>query len=286
MFEIILIITAFIGSVAAGIIDLKTTEIPDQIPYAMAAIGILLHGAEAFSAGSYTPVVSSFVFGLGFLAVGFLMYYTGQWGGGDAKLLSAIGFLLPSLPLVFTKNLLFPFPISFFFNLFLVGAVYMLGYAVFLSFKNTKIWKIFFSDLKANAKMFTVINIFMLIGLFALGLLTANLFYPLTLSEIVKSEVFVMVIIVGLFLVWRFTKTVEDIGFKRRITVSKLREGDVLLESKIWEGLTTKQVEKIKKSRKRYVWIKEGVRFGMAFPLALLFTFFVGDGIVLFLTLF
>ncbi|MCS7106355.1 MAG: hypothetical protein NZ942_03500, partial [Candidatus Aenigmarchaeota archaeon] len=58
---------------------------------------------------------------------------------------------------------------------------------------------------------------------------------------------------------------------------SKLKVGDVLAESKLWEGITQKDLIKIKKSGKKYVVIKEGVRFAPAFPLALLFTLYFGD---------
>ena len=53
------------------------------------------------------------------------------------------------------------------------------------------------------------------------------------------------------------------------------------MDYKIWEGITEKELKKIKKSGKKFIWIKEGVRFAPAFPLALLFTILVGDGILL-----
>lgn len=54
----------------------------------------------------------------------------------------------------------------------------------------------------------------------------------------------------------------------------------MLDESRELEGITEKQLREIKKSGKRFIVIKEGVRFGPAFPLALLFTLFYGDGIL------
>src|SRR4030042_2438436 len=134
MLEWLLIIIAFAGTLAAGIIDLKTTEIPDQIPYAMMGLGILLHLAESYLSWSYIPILYSMIAGLGFLIFGFFMYYTGQWGGGDAKLLSGVGFLLPILPTHFGASLFFPFALSYFFNVFFIGAIYMILYAGVLAF--------------------------------------------------------------------------------------------------------------------------------------------------------
>ena len=71
----------------------------------------------------------------------------------------------------------------------------------------------------------------------------------------------------------------KNVGFKKKIPVSKLREGDVLESSRIWEGITKEQLKKIKDSRKRYVKIKDGVRFAPSFSLALIFTYFQGDAI-------
>ena len=80
-----------------------------------------------------------------------------------------------------------------------------------------------------------------------------------------------------MFTLWRFEKSVENVGFKRKIRLSELKEGDVLDDSKLWEGLTKKQVKEIKKSGKKYVVIKDGVRFAPVFAFALLMTIFLGD---------
>src|SRR3989338_1225951 len=285
MIEFVLILVAMIGSLISGVIDLKTTEIPDQIPYAMMVIGILGNAINSMLVGSYWPVLMSFIVGLGFLGAGFLFYYLGQWGGGDAKLLSGVGFLLPPLSVKYSAKLLLPFPLAFFFNLFLVGALYMIRYALVLSFINRKIWQVFFHDIKANAKMLFILNALITVGLLLFGLIVLRNFISMSLIQMILAEIVIVLAIFGLFLIWRFTKTVEDLGFKKKIPTSKLREGDILLESKLWEGLTSEQVKKVKSSNKKHVWIKEGVRFGLAFPLALLFTLFVGDGIILILGL-
>ena len=74
----------------------------------------------------------------------------------------------------------------------------------------------------------------------------------------------------------------EEIGFKKRIPISELKVGDVPVDYKVWEGITEKELKKIKRSGRKYIWIKEGVRFAPAFPLALLFTLFFGDAIIWF----
>ncbi|MEM0473447.1 MAG: prepilin peptidase, partial [Candidatus Aenigmatarchaeota archaeon] len=225
------------------------------------------------------PLIYSLTAGIGFLVFGLFMYYTGQWGGGDAKLLSAMGFLLGNVNV--TTKVFFPLPLSLFFNVFFVGAIYMILYAVVLAFLNKKIWYEFIHQIKSNTKMLVMLNITIAAVLIIFGILSLNFFAGLNFMELVLIEIKLVVITIFLFLVWRFSKTVEDVGFKRKIPVSELKEGDVLLDSKVWEGITKQQLKQIKKSGKKHVWIKEGVRFGLAFPLALLFTIFIGDGLLI-----
>jgi prepilin signal peptidase PulO-like enzyme (type II secretory pathway) len=280
MLEILLFVVALIGSIAAGLYDLKTTEIPDEIPYAMMAVGIVGNIIKSYLVWSYWPVLLSMIVGLAFLGFGFLMYYIGQWGGGDAKILSAIGFLVPVIPQQIKVTLMFPFPVGFFFNVFLVGAFYMIVYAVILSFINRDIWSVFVEDLKANAKIFMTFNLSLLAFLiFSVALLT-KYYELLPLNDMMMFSVMIFLISMGFFILWKFVKTVEEVGFKKKIPISQLKVGDVPLDYKIWEGITEKELKKIKSSGKKYIWIKEGVRFAPAFPLALIFTVLVGDGII------
>jgi preflagellin peptidase FlaK len=281
MLEILFLVVAFIGSTAAGLYDLKTTEIPDEIPYTMMAVGIIGGVIKSYLAWSYMPLVFSFTVGLGFLGFGLIMYYTGQWGGGDAKILSGVGFLVPTLPSYVTKTLFFPFSLSFFFNLFLIGAIYMIVYALVLSIINRKIWTAFFKDMKANVKTLLIFDFSLVVFFILIGFIFTK-FFNFTFSDnLLNLNLTLVLLCTGLFLLWKFVKVVEEVGFRKKIPVFQLKIGDVPLDFKVWEGVTEKDLTRIKKSGKKYIWIKEGVRFAPAFPLALLFTIFYGDVILL-----
>jgi preflagellin peptidase FlaK len=286
MLEIIFLVVALIGSIIAAIFDLKTTEIPDEIPYAMMAFGIVGHLIKSYINLSFWPFLLSSVVGLSFLGFGFLMYFLGQWGGGDAKVLSGIGFLVPVLPQQIKVSLMFPLPISFFFNVFFVGAIYMIFYAIIFSVINRKILSAFVEDLKASSKIILTFNI-TLISFFILLILLFSKYYEFfSLSDAITLVLTILLVSSGLFILWKFVKIVEEIGFKKRIHVSQLKVGDVPLEYRIWEGITEKELEKIKKSGRKYIYIKEGVRFAAAFPLALIFTLLFGDGILFLMNFF
>lgn len=281
MIELFLLGVAFIGSIVAGVVDLKTTEIPDWIPYVMMGVGITGNLVQSVLTGSYMPILMSMLVGMGYLGFGFLMYFTGQWGGGDAKILSGIGFLVPMINIF--DSLMFPFYIGFLFNVFFIGAIYMILYIIVLSMMNRKICKEFFKRLKADSRYLPHAIIFMVVFLVIFNYMTAYNLKMFTIGFSIKFSAFISLMSFSIFILYKFAKTVEDVGFRKRIPISDLKEGDVLIDSKVWEGITEKELKEVKKSGKKYVWVKEGVRFAPAFPLALAFTIYFGEGFIWFL---
>ena len=51
--------TAFAGTTIAAIWDLKTTEVPDQLPYIMIAIALLFYGYQSAVEWSFWPMLNS-----------------------------------------------------------------------------------------------------------------------------------------------------------------------------------------------------------------------------------
>jgi len=285
MLELISAAIALIGSTIAGIWDLKTTEIPDEIPDVMIILGLTIAFIESVFTSNYSYLLSSVIYGVGFFCLGFLMYYLGQWGGGDAKILSAVGFLLPFSPI--PHDYLFPFPISFLFNVFIVGAVYMLAYAFIFALINKTIVSKFAKDLKGSQKILSIGSIVLLVCFLGLNwFFSVYLLGEKNILSIIYNSVLLLIGSISLFLLFKFARAVENFGFKMKIPISKLKVGDVLLDSKVFEGITEKELNKIRRSGKKHVWVKEGVRFGLAFPLALIFTLFFGDSILFLIKLF
>jgi Flp pilus assembly protein protease CpaA len=284
MFEYIPLLVALGGSSLAAAWDLKTTEIPDVIPHAMIAFAIIFYVAQSYLAWSYWPLLNSVVIGLALLAIGFVLYYTGQWGGGDAKILAAIGFLLPTYPI---QTSLVSFSFSYFINVFLIGAAYMIIYALFMAIMNKKIIYGFFKKIEESKKIFTLGFITLFASLIIVNFfIMRSLGLPFSYKTIISNSAFPSLATACLFLVWKFARTVEEVGFRKKIKISQLKVGDVLFESKVWDGITEKELKKIRASKKRYIWIKEGVRFAPTFPLALLFTIYFGDGFLVLLKFF
>jgi hypothetical protein len=279
MFEGISIIVALAGTFLASLWDLKTTEVPDPIPYAMIGIGLAIALLQSFIYRDFSQLADCLFSGFSLLVFGALMYFLGQWGGADALILAGVGFLLPKIS---KPKLLFPFPFSYLLNVFIIGAIYMIIYALTFAVFNKKIILSFFKEVKASKSILSLgsFGLFILfIGINYSILFLLNL--PIQHSFVLKNSLLLLVITLGIYLLLKFVKVVEEVGFKKRIPVSKLKVGDVLAEEKFWKGISEKEIEKIKKSGKKFVWIKEGVRFAPTFFLALIFTLYYGDGISL-----
>lgn len=274
--------TAFIGTIIAAVWDLKTTEVPDQLPYIMIAIALLFYGYQSIAEWNLWPILNSLIYGLVFLGFGAFMYYIGQWGGADALILSAVGFLLPVAPTGFTSTIL-PFPVSYFINMFIVGAMYMMLYALVLALRNRTILSGFVADLKASVNILAVGFIGLFILFYAAGLNISKIFYgSADFTRAFYMSLYPLFSVVVVYVVWRFAKSVELHGFRKRVSISKLKVGDMLLSEKKLTGVTKEQIKALKKSGKMHVDIKSGVPFAVAFPLALLVTLFYGD-LILFL---
>jgi len=255
----IIIYLALFGSIVAGLWDLRTTEVPDEIPVLMSAIGVLYWLFISLTSGEYLNLIISITSGTFLLIFGMLLYYKGQWGGADALILAAIAYMIP-----FHNGEIFIF--SYLPNLFIVGSAYMILYSVILGFMNPNTFKYFVSDVIKNIKY--VLGIPSVFGAFIL-------FSQYKFGRIPDNSLFMMILVSGLVLFWRYAVIVEQKIFRKRIPVSKLKEGDVL-DNMIWRGLSHSEVKKLIKNKK-YVIIKEGVRFIPAFPLALIVTVLFGN---------
>ncbi len=255
------IVIAVIGSVIAGAWDLKTTEVPDEIPVLMVSLGIFLWFITALN-GNSAPFVLSSVAGTIVLALGLLLYKHGKWGGADAWIFAAVLYLIP----VYNSRI---FVLDYIPNLVWVSALYTVIYAVALGIMNKRVLRNFVDDVKDNAAA--------VIGLPAAAFAGFALFaYSLGVAYSARSSlliIFVLMILLALF--WRYARVIENKVFTRRIPTKQLKPGDVLQEM-IWRGLTPDEVAKIKKSKK-FVTIKEGMRFVPVFPIALIVTLLYGN---------
>lgn len=291
LFDWAFLAVALAGTAAAGWVDLKTTEIPDIIPLSMAIAGAIIHAARAIFIWDTTLLLTGLAVAAGFLAFGYLLYFLGQWGEADALLLGALGFLIPQ-PLAMFAGAGAPtysgliFPIALLLNLFIVGAIYSIIYAFGLAAKDGHVVGAFFKDVKKSKKGFAIIA-----GAITAFFVGFEAFLLLGISYAPHYELFLVYLTfllfgVGLWFFYKFASVLEKVALRRKISVAKLKVGDVLAEdvktksgkisSRLYKGLTPKQIKALKAAKKE-VKIKEGVRYSPVFFITVLATAIFGN---------
>lgn len=222
MFGVLGFAIALLGSSLAGFYDLRTTEIPDWNSLSMIFLGLGLNLFRSLWTSNPVYFFQSASVGTAFFVFGFLMYMGGQWGGGDAKILTGVGTLLPSLPAFAPAETLLPFPFSIFVNLFFVGTVYIVVYAFSYAFFNEDIVRQFVNLLKKEKKSLLVF----LLVISLLSILPSFVFpgrFSLLFLLLIPAAL-------AIFLLGKFLKIVEDVGFIREVDSEELEAGDMLAE--------------------------------------------------------
>ncbi|MDD5331355.1 MAG: A24 family peptidase [Candidatus Nanoarchaeia archaeon] len=278
MIFIILALIGVVGLILASYFDIKTREIPNIISFTMIALGLGLRLIYSV----INKEIMFFVYGLLafgiFFLFGVLMYYTKQWGGGDTKLLMALGALFGTWSTDY-------FLLSLIITLIFVAAVYGLVWAVYLTIKNYRKFSKIFKQIYYNKKIQTII-----ISVFAVLLILVSLIIEdKTLGFVLTIMAFLVLIYYYLLI---YLKVVEKACMEKTIPVSKLTEGDwvihdvkkgnKLIYSKKY-NITKKHIEILNKYKIKEVTIKEGFPFVPAFLLALIINFLISKILVRFL---
>lgn len=284
MFDYIIVIIALIWLIIASIVDLKTTEVPNWLSFSLIVIALGIFSLESIIEKSFTPIIGSIIGLAIFTLIGAGMYYSKQWGGGDAKILMGLGALLYKYPekltSIFSPNLNINFLAIIFINIFLAGALYGLLVSISLMIKEreqfTKRLKGIYKKTKGILIILALITmIFLIIAVF------------LTESDKIK----IMLYFAGIFPLLFFNlfiaiKAIEKVSMEKTIDTKKLVEGDwidedikignKLIYSKKSIGATKKQIKLIQKYKKK-VKVKQGIAFLPPFLIGIIVSLIFGN---------
>ncbi|MBS3151768.1 prepilin peptidase [Candidatus Woesearchaeota archaeon] len=279
--ELILLILAFVVAIIAVISDIKTTEVPDYANYFLMFSALSIRILYSLTTGDWSFTSAIIISFPVVFILALLMYKLKQWGGGDAKLLMSLSIALATYPSflleIFNPKLVFPFPITLFTNILIIGAVYSLTYAIFLAVKSRKKFARALAEIIKNTKA-------MQIKILSALILAVILLAVINIPKIILVAAIVSPII--LFYLYIFIKTVEKTCLIKRIPTEKLMEGDLILENLIYKNkiihkkyqeLTEKQLVLIKKTNIETVRIKEGIVFTPAFLISLIASLIFGN---------
>ena len=264
MFDLILAFVVVLVLFISSIIDIKTREVPDELSLGLIIFAVILKVIQAYFSGWGILMASLIGFAV-FLGISLVMYYSRQWGGGDAKLFMAIGIALPYFPekLSFLNpNISANFLLIIFINTLLFGFVYGMGYITYLYYKNKL-------KIKFKAKRHFL--------LMSIALVIASLFFNPELRILIL--ILALIVLVYPYLII-LTREVEKKILTYRMKVNKLTEGDWIIKdvkignkliySRKNPGVTKKQIDLLKKLRIKEVLVKEGIPFVPAIFLGVL----------------
>ncbi len=283
-------LTIFLAAVVltyASIEDIKTREVPDWLSFSFIAAGIGLGIVKSAAELSIAPLLFSLA-GLGVgLAIGVLMFYTGQWGGGDSKILMGLGAML-GIPVLSIEPYLqiqtLPLFVSFLSNMLFVSALYGLLFAVYLAAKHFKKVKTTFIEHAKKKRL-------LLIAILALEIITA-VFAAFYLEGTSRALIQTLILLLAFGpILWLFIKSVEESAMKKLVAPNELTEGDWLAEPVKFKnkiickqnptGITLEEIAKIKKiyGKKtiKNILIKEGVPFLPSFLITYIVTLAAGS---------
>jgi len=248
--------------------DWRTREISNWLNFSLLAFALTYKGFYALLFNRF----DFFLLGVGgalfFTALAYVLYYGKAFAGGDAKLLTALGAVLPFRN---TGDYL-TLGIGFVFVLFLVGAVYSLIYSLVIVAKQPKKFVNFFKKELKSYNLLIWVSLAVLIFLF------------IVLNIFMKSGF--GLIIIALFILpflYAYARAFEKACMIKLVSPGQLTEGDWLEKdvhlsrsviSRSVHGLNSRDIDLLKKARKK-VWIKEGIPFSPAFLLAFIIMVYV-----------
>ncbi len=272
-----------LGMLVIGTItDFRFREVPDWLSFGGVFAGL---GIRALWS-AYTWQAAYIIEGLlGFAALflfGILMFRLGQWGGGDSKVLMALGALL-GWQLSFDSLL-----VAFLINAALAGAAYGLLWSIVLAARN---WKKFSKQLRklVALKAFRKARRNSLVATAAL--LALSFFVSEPALKIGALTTAILVLTLGYL--YAFVKAVELACMYKWVTPAVLTEGDwIAKEVKVNGkyicgpkdlGAEKKQIKLLQKLKVKKVLIRIGIPFIPSFLIAYVMMLLMGNPLLYFI---
>ena len=262
--------------------DLMTAEIPDVITVGLTFIILIISLVYSALVWDFSFFISSASIGILYFILGYILFYLGEWGGGDVKLISGVGCSIGFLGAInYLKESILPYYIDYLINMAIVAAPYLIIYALILGLMKPSVFNRFYKTMRNIVSIFVIIISFIP----SISALFLNL----------KSIALIYLLIPALVILSIYLKAVEKEALQKRINVSELQVGDVLAEdlivngekifsSRNISGLERKDIERIKMLSKEgkiptEITIKWGVKFSPIFLFAFLLSISVGNAL-------
>ncbi len=260
--NLFLIVLGLIWIIGAVLQDLRRREVDNVWNFSLIAFALGYRAIVSIYVGDYWFVLNGII-GLGiFLILGNIFYYSRMFAGGDAKLLIALGTVLP-LSYSWLLNIKI---FGAFILLFLVsGSIYVLIWSLFLVLFNLKKFSREFFKQSKNYKLMFLVSLFFAV---------LWIIFMIFLGRV--NFILISLIIVLFPILFVFAKAVEESCMIKALSPNQITEGDWLYKDIIvngkrigakWDGISKKELKLIKDYCRRKILIKQGVPFTPGFLL-------------------
>lgn len=261
--DIFLILLGFVWILFAVIQDLKKKEIANWLNFSLIVFALTFRFFYSlFNNSGYGFFCQGLIsFGI-FFIFGNLFYYGKVFAGGDAKLMMALGAVIPFSESLFANlNLVLLFFVSFLF----IGALYGIIFSLILSIKNKKEFaKEFAKEFKEKRKIF---YIFLIAGIILIALsFFERVFFYIAILVFISPYLYLS------------AKAIDESCMIKKVNTKNLSEGDwiyrdiklrkQLIKAK-WEGLSKEEIILLRKEKKN-VLIRQGIPFSPVFLISYL----------------
>ena len=279
---------SFIALLIGSITDLKTREVPDWLNYGLIISGIGVNLLFSIIYSNIFFIINSIAGLLIFFIIAYVMFYAGQWGGGDSKILMGLGSMI-GIDVQF-KN--FQFLFGFFINALFIGAIYGLLWSIFLVFKNKKKFLKELNKILMNKKILKAKKIILAVMVL--------IFILLILIKLAYIKILILslaFLVLSTFYLWILVKAIEKSSMHKLVEPSKLTEGEWIVKDVIVSkeyicgpkdlGIEKSQIRKLiklyKQGKIKKILIKEGIPFVPSFFIAFIITFILGNPLMWFI---
>lgn len=279
---------SFIALLAGSITDLKTREVPDWLNYGLVISGIGVNLLLSIIYSNLFFIANSIAGLLVFFIIAYVMFYAGQWGGGDSKMLMGLGSMI-GIDVQFKTS---QFLLGFFVNALFIGAIYGLLWSILLIFKNKKKFLKELNKILVNKPMLKAKKIILIA--------MALMFVVLFIVRLPYAKVLILSIAflaLTSFYLWIFVKAVEKSSMYRLVEPSKLTEGDWIVKDVIVDkehicgpkdlGIEKSQIRRLiklyRQGKVKKILIKEGIPFVPSFLISFITTFILGNPLAWFI---
>ena len=258
--NIFLIVFGLIWIIGAVLQDLHRREVDNLWNFSLIGLALDYRAAVSVFEWNYWFLLNGLI-GLGiFLLLGNLFYYSRLFAGGDAKLLIALG---PVLPLSYDWIVNLKIFITFILLFLIGGSIYSIFYAFGLMSANWDKFKTEFAKkLASSLKMILIVLI---------GVIT----WVIIMFFLEEKELILIGLIFLLFpILFVFSKAIEESCLVKKVSPEKLTIGDWLYKDikvgrktikKNWEGVSASELDFIREKYRGEILVKQGIPFTPGF---------------------